>query len=130
MTDVPTLWRAMILRNPRPAARIAPDPRPVHRPGNGGPGIVRALFGMIRHRPVEGDRPLGAPGHPAVGPERAGADAARHDIDRDRCCTGSVTLAAISSGSRERQAQGRTVASCRRSEASVANGKLDQRGCT
>ena len=41
-----------------------------------------------------------------------------------------LALAAISSGSRERQAQGRTVASCRRSEASVANGKLDQRGCT
>jgi hypothetical protein len=44
----------------RPAAWLAPDPRAVHRPGNGGPGIVRALFGVTWHRPVEGDRPLGA----------------------------------------------------------------------
>jgi hypothetical protein len=56
-----TAGRAMILRKTRPAAWLAPDPRPVHRPGNGGPGIVRALFGVTWHRPVEGDRPLGAP---------------------------------------------------------------------
>jgi hypothetical protein len=60
------------------------------------PSFVRRDLGIGRWRAIDRlARPIGA--------EHAGADAARPDIDRDPCCTGHVTLAAISRRSRDRR---------------------------
>ena len=79
------------------AAGVVRSTRGAHGGAHGRPDVLGIVLGMVRLRPVHGDRLLGPPEHPACAVQDPGAGAACADIHRadDSAVQDAASLAPV-----------------------------------